>query len=69
MILEFEDGLCTRRLIIEAVRYKFKDMIRIKFDLCYNYEIVKWRRNKLKLYAIFWDYVKDLFHNRNIEEL
>ena len=41
MILEFEDGLCIRRLMIEAIRYKFKDMVRRKFDLCYNYEIVK----------------------------
>ena len=24
MILEFEDGLCTRRLIIEAVRYNLR---------------------------------------------
>ena len=61
MILEFENGLCTRRLFIEAVRYTFKDMTRRKFDLCYSYGIVKLRRNKLKLYAIFWDYVKDLF--------
>ena len=45
----------------EAVRYTFKDMTRRKFDLFYSYEIVKLRRNKLKLYAIFWDYVKDLF--------
>ena len=53
MILEFEDGLCTRKLMIEVVRYKFKDMIRRKFNLCFSYGIVKWRRNKLKLYAIF----------------
>ena len=53
MILEFEDGLCTRRLMIEVVRYKFKVMVRRKFDLCHNFRMVKWRRNKLKLYAIF----------------
>ena len=61
MIFKFEDGLCTRRLMIEVVRYKFKDMVRRKFDLCYSYGIVKCRRNKLKLYVMFWDYVKDLF--------
>ena len=61
MILEFEDGLCTPRLMIEAVRYKFKDIDRRTFDLYYSYRIVKWRRNKLKLYAIIWDLVKDLF--------
>ena len=67
MILEFEDELCTRRLMIEVVKYKFKDMIWRKFDLCYNYGIVKLRRNKLKLYAIFWDYLRKWFvHNKNI---
>ena len=53
MILEFEDGLCTRRLMTEAVRYKFKDMVRKKFDFCFCYGIIKWRRNKFKLYEIF----------------
>ena len=53
MILEFEDGFCTRRLMIEAVRYKFKEMVRRKFALYFGYGIVKWRINKLKLYAIF----------------
>ena len=24
---EFKDGVCTRRLMIEAVRYKLKDMV------------------------------------------
>ena len=52
MILEFKDRLCTRRLMIKAVRYKFKVMIRRKFDLCFSYGIVKWRRNIMKLYAI-----------------
>ena len=48
MILEFQNGLCTQRLMIEAVRYKFKVMVRRKFDLCFSYGIVKWWRNKLK---------------------
>ena len=48
IIFEFEDGVYTRRLMIETVRYKLKDMVQRKFDLCYGYKIVKWRRNKLK---------------------
>ena len=48
IIFEFEDGIGTQRIMIEAIRYKFKDMVRRKFDLCYSYRIVKWRRNELK---------------------
>ena len=53
IIFEFEDGVCTRKLMIEAVRYKLKDMVRKKFDFCYSYRIVKWRRSELKQYATF----------------
>ena len=48
IIFEFEDGVCTQKLMIEAVRYKLKDMVRRKFDLCYSYRVVKWRRSELK---------------------
>ena len=40
----FEDGVGTRRFMIETVRYKPKDMVRRKFD----YRIVKWRKSELK---------------------
>ena len=36
------------RFMIEVIRYKLKDMVQRKFDLCYGYELVKLRRNKLK---------------------
>ena len=41
IIFEFEDGLGTQRIMIEAIRCKLKDIVRRKFDLCYSYIIVK----------------------------
>ena len=48
IIFEFEDGLDTQRSMIEAIRYKLKDMVWRKFDLCYSYRVVKWRRSEVK---------------------
>ena len=33
------------RFMIEVIRYKLKDMVHRKFDLCYGYKIDKWRNN------------------------
>ena len=52
LIFEFEDGLGTQKSMIEVIRYKLKDMVRRKFDLCYGYQINKWR-NKLKFLGYF----------------
>ena len=41
------------RFKMKAMRFKLKDMVQRKFDLYFSYEIVKWRKNKLKLYAMF----------------
>ena len=67
--MEFEDGVCTRRLMIEAVRYKLKDMVRGKFDLCYSYRIVKWGRNELKTVCNILRFCKRFARNKNTEEL
>ena len=69
IIFEFEDGLGTQRIMIEAIRYKLKDMVRRKFDLCYSYRIVKWRRNELKIVCNMLRFRKEFAHNENIGEL
>ena len=68
IIFEFEDGLSTQRSMIEAIRCKLKDMVRRKFDLCYSYRIVKWRRNELKTVHML-RFRKGFARNKNIGEL
>ena len=59
----------TQRIMIEAIRYKLKDMVRRKFDLCYSYIIVKWRRNELKIVCNMLRFRKGFARSKNIEEL
>ena len=69
IIFEFEDGLGTQRIMIEAIRYKLKDMVQRKFDLCYSYIIVKWRRNELKIVCNMLRFRQGFTCNKNIGEL
>ena len=55
--------------MIEAIRYKHKDMVRKKFDLCYSYKIVKWMRNELKTVCNMLRFRKGFARNKNIGEL
>ena len=69
IIFEFEDGLGTQRIMIEAIRCKLKDIVRRKFDLCYSYKIVKWMRNELKTVCNMLRFHKGFARNKNIGEL
>ena len=69
IIFEFEDGLSTQRSMIESIRCKLKDMVRRKFDLCYSYKIVKWRRNELKIVCNMLRFRKGFARSKNIREL
>ena len=61
MIFEYKNGLCSQGLMIEAIWYKFKDVVYKELDLFHSYRMVKWKGNKLELYTIPWDYVRELF--------
>ena len=68
MIFEYKDGLCTQGLMIEAIRYKFKDTVWREFNLFHSYRMVKWKGNKLKFVYNILNLWKGLVGNRNIEE-
>ena len=53
--------------MIEAVRYKLKDMVRRKFDLCYGYRVVKRRRSEVECNILRFH--KGFARNKNIGEL
>ena len=55
--------------MIEVIRYKLKDMVQRKFDLCYSYIIVKWRRNELKIVCNMLRFRQGFTRNKNIREL
>ena len=69
IIFEFEDGLGTQRIMVEAIRCKRNDMVQRKFDVCYSYKIVKWRRNELKIVCNMLRFRQGFTRNKNIGEL
>ena len=45
---------------MEIIKYKLKRIVRRKLNFHLSNRMVKWKRNKLELYVILRDYVRDL---------
>ena len=67
--LGFRRWIKYLRFMIEVIRYKLKYMVQRKFDLCYSYIIVKWRRNELKIVCNMLRFRQGFTRNKNIGEL